>query len=70
MLLKPYFDDLTVSYSLTALPVELHAPHGTWRRCSAAEWNSHSALSRLALHRNGRTLQRVQLPFLGLTTQN
>ncbi|WP_162085211.1 hypothetical protein [Sulfuriferula nivalis] len=60
-----YFGDLLVTCLVTTLPVELHAPHGTWRRCFAPEWNDHSGLSRLALHPDVRTLQRVQPPFLG-----
>ncbi len=63
MILKICFDDAPVTCLVTTLPVELHAPHGTWRRCFAPEWNGHSGLSRLALLRDERTLQRVQLPF-------
>jgi hypothetical protein len=39
---------------------------GKWLRCNSLEWNSHSALLRLALHAKSRTLHPVQLPDLGL----
>ena len=51
---------------VNTLRAELHVHNSAWRCCSAPEWNSHSGLSRLALHRDERTLQLVQLPFLGL----
>ena len=38
---------------------------GAWRRCNSLEWNDHSASLRLALHPENRTLQPVQLSFLG-----
>ncbi|MFA7240083.1 MAG: hypothetical protein WC091_08215 [Sulfuricellaceae bacterium] len=51
------------------LRAELHGFPGAWRRCNSLrrEWNDHSASLRLALHPENRTLQPVQLSFLGLT---
>ncbi|MFA7241416.1 MAG: hypothetical protein WC091_14990 [Sulfuricellaceae bacterium] len=49
-----------------ALRVGLHGFPGAWRRCNSLEWNDHSASLRLALHPENRTLQPVQLSFLGL----
>ncbi|MFA7240096.1 MAG: hypothetical protein WC091_08280, partial [Sulfuricellaceae bacterium] len=45
----------------------LHGFPGAWRRCNSSEWNNHSSSLRLALHPENRTLQPVQLSFLGLS---
>ncbi|MFA7242925.1 MAG: hypothetical protein WC091_22695 [Sulfuricellaceae bacterium] len=46
----------------------LHGFPGAWRRCNykRRQWNNHSSSLRLALHPENRTLQPVQLSFLGL----
>jgi hypothetical protein len=49
-----------------ALQVGLHGFSGAWLRCNSLEWDDHSASLRLALHPKNRTLQPVQLRFLGL----
>ncbi len=43
----------------------LHGFWGAWLRYNSLEWNNHSASLRLALHPKNRTLQPVQLRFLG-----
>ena len=43
-----------------------HGYGGAWPRCNSLEWNDHCASSRLALHRDNRTLHPVQPPVLGL----
>ncbi|MFA7241046.1 MAG: hypothetical protein WC091_13125 [Sulfuricellaceae bacterium] len=47
----------------------LHGFPGAGRRCNFSrrgrEWNDHAAKLRLALHPENRTLQPVQLSFLG-----
>ncbi|MFA7242149.1 MAG: hypothetical protein WC091_18705 [Sulfuricellaceae bacterium] len=50
-----------------ALWAGLHGFPGAWRRCNykRRQWNNHSASLRLALHPENRTLQPVQLSFLG-----
>ncbi|MFA7242785.1 MAG: hypothetical protein WC091_21985 [Sulfuricellaceae bacterium] len=49
-----------------ALRAGLHDFPGAWRRCNFLQWNDHCASLRLALHPENRTLQPVQLRFLGL----
>ncbi|MFA7240426.1 MAG: hypothetical protein WC091_09955, partial [Sulfuricellaceae bacterium] len=50
----------------------LHGFPGAWRRCNSKrrQWNDHCASLRLALHPENRTLQPVQLSFLGLSIAN
>jgi hypothetical protein len=51
---------------VSPLQAGLHGFAGTWLRCNSLEWNDHSASLRLTLHPQNRTLQPVQLRFLGL----
>ncbi|MFA7242186.1 MAG: hypothetical protein WC091_18905 [Sulfuricellaceae bacterium] len=48
-----------------ALRTGLHGFPGAWLRCNSLQWNDHCASLRLALHPENRTLQPVQLSFLG-----
>ncbi|MFA7239136.1 MAG: hypothetical protein WC091_03425 [Sulfuricellaceae bacterium] len=50
---------------VSPLQAGLHGFAGAWLRCNSLEWNDHSASLRLALHPQNRTLQPVQLRFLG-----
>jgi hypothetical protein len=58
---------LTFTRLVRALRAGLHGFAGAWLRCSSSQWNSHYSSSRLALHPQNRTLQPVQLRFLGST---
>ncbi|MFA7241926.1 MAG: hypothetical protein WC091_17575 [Sulfuricellaceae bacterium] len=55
------------THLVRTLRAGLHDFPGAWRRCNSKrrEWNDHSASLRLALHPENRTLQPVQLSFLG-----
>ena len=51
---------------VSPLRAGLHGFQGAWLRYNSLEWNDHSASLRLAPHPKNRTLQHVQLSFLGL----
>ncbi|MFA7241782.1 MAG: hypothetical protein WC091_16845 [Sulfuricellaceae bacterium] len=50
---------------VSTLRAGLHGFPGAWRCCNFLQWNDHCASLRLALHPENRTLQPVQLSFLG-----
>ena len=51
---------------VSPLRAELHDFRCAWLRYNSLEWSNHSASLCLALHPENRTLQPVQLRFLGL----
>jgi hypothetical protein len=59
---------LGFTHQVSPLRAGLHGFWGAWLRYNSLEWNNHSASLCLALHPKNRTLQPVQLRFLGLTT--
>ncbi|MFA7241630.1 MAG: hypothetical protein WC091_16080 [Sulfuricellaceae bacterium] len=77
MVLNSFVIHFAFTHMVRALRAGLHGFPGAWRRCNSLrrEWNNHSASLRLlcpgrkavgyALHPENRTLQPVQLSFLG-----
>ncbi|MFA7240009.1 MAG: hypothetical protein WC091_07845 [Sulfuricellaceae bacterium] len=75
MVLNNFVMYLTFTRLVRARLAGLHGFPGAWRRCNFSEWNNHSSSLRLlcpgrqavgyALHPENRTLQPVQLSFLG-----
>jgi hypothetical protein len=53
------------THRVSPLRAGLHVFWNAWLRYNALEWNNHSASLCLALHPKNRTLQPVQLRFLG-----
>ncbi len=65
MTLNGFIMNFAFTRLVTPLQAELHNFWGAWPRCNSLEWNDHSASLRLALCPKNRTLQPVQLRFLG-----
>jgi hypothetical protein len=55
---------------VSPLRAGLHGFWGAWLRYNSLEWNNHSASLCLALYPKNRTLQPVQLWFLGSYDHN
>jgi len=56
---------LGFTHLVSPLLAGLHGFWGTWLRYNSLEWNNHSTSLCLALHPKNRTLQPVQIRFLG-----
>jgi hypothetical protein len=56
---------LGFTHPVSPLRAGLHVLWGAWLRYNSLEWNNHSASLCLALRPKNRTLQPVQLRFLG-----
>jgi hypothetical protein len=63
----PNWFPMLSNFTLWVSPLRagLHGFWGAWLRYNSLEWNNHSASLCLALHPKNRTLQPVQLRFLG-----
>ena len=57
---------LGFTHPASPLRAGLHGFWGAWLRYNSLEWSNHFASLCLALHPKNRTLQPVQLQFLGL----
>ncbi|MFA7243309.1 MAG: hypothetical protein WC091_24645 [Sulfuricellaceae bacterium] len=65
MVLNNFIMCFACTRMVRALRAGLHGFPGAWQRCNSLQWNDHCASLRLALHPENRTLQPVQLSFLG-----
>lgn len=64
-ILRMHIWDLPLTGLVRTLRAGLHSFWGAWLCCNSLEWNNHSASLRLAPRSKNRTLQPVQLRFLG-----